>query len=174
MDDPTPTSPAWFSRVGRPFADAEHVAIEAMIRSHPELAEGQLGGIGRWHEAGELLRAAERDDAWWEHEEDERARLWERAADRHVEDELLARLTAVTQILTDAVHGAAAAAAARAGVADPALVRAAAGAALLAAHQRALAALAGEGPAHFFARKYALFAGGRWPLGCHRGRYVVF
>lgn len=51
---------------------------------------------------------------------------------------------------------------------------AAAGAALLAAHQQALAELAGEGGTHFFGFKYALFAGGRWPLGHHRGRYVVF
>ena len=174
VDDPTPAPPAWFSCVGRPFAPAEHAAIAAMVRGHAELAGAEIGGVRHWHEAGAFIRAAEWDDAWWELEEEERTRLWECAADRHAEDDLLARLAAVTQALSAAVHGAAAAAALRDGSADPALVRAAAGAALLAAQQHALAGLAGEGAAHFFACKYALFAGGRWPLGCHRGRYVVF
>ena len=44
----------------------------------------------------------------------------------------------------------------------------------LAAHQRTLAQLAGEGGRHVFVRKLALFAAGRWPLGYHRGRYHVF
>jgi len=174
VDDPTPAPPAWFSCVGRPFAPAEHAAIAAMVRAHAELAGAEIGGVRQWHEAGAFIRAAEWDDTWWEHEEEERARLWECAADRHAEDDLLARLATVTRALTAAVHGAAAAAALRDGSADPALVRVAAGAALLAAHQHALVALAGEGATHFFAAKYALFAGGRWPLGYHRGRYVVF
>jgi len=169
-----PAPPAWFSRVGLPFAPAEHAAIAAMVRGHADLARAEIGGARQWHEAGAFLRAAERDDAWWEHEEEERTRLWDCAADRIVEDELLARLAALTRALTAAVHDAAAAAAARAGGTDPALVRAAAGAALLAAQQHALAGLAGEGATHFFAAKYALFAAGRWPLGCHRDRYVVF
>jgi len=174
MDDGTPTLPAWFSCVGRPFAASEHAAIAAMIRGHDVLARAEIGGISQWHEAGEFVRAVEADGTWWDHEEEERSRLWECAADRCTEDGLLARLFAVTHALTDAVHGAAAAAAARDGVADPALVRAASSAALMAAHQHALAELAGEGAAHFFGFKYALFAGGRWPLGYHRGRYVVF
>jgi len=69
---------------------------------------------------------------------------------------------------------AAAIAAARDGSNDPGLVRAAAGAALMAAHQSALARLAGEGTGHFFVRRHALFEGGRWPLGTYRGQYLVF
>ena len=166
--------PAWFSRVGAPFAPAEQAAIAALIEGHAGLVRAEVGAVADWHEAGAFLRAAERDDAWWEHEEEERTRLWDCAADRIAEDDLLARLAAVTRALTAAVHDAAAAAAARAGGTDPALVRAAAGAALLAAQQHALAGLAGEAATHFFTGKYALFAGGRWPLGYHRGRYAVF
>jgi hypothetical protein len=174
MDERTLTSPVWFSRVGLPFAPSERAAIEAMIGGHAVLARAEIGGVGHWHEAAEFIRAAEWDDTWWEQEEQERARLWECAADRCTEAELLARLAAVTDALTAAVHRAAAAAAARDGVADPALVRAAASGALMAAHQHALAELAGEVGTHFFGFKYALFAGGRWPLGYHRGRYAVF
>ena len=97
------------------------------------LARAEIDSVGQWHEAGEFIRAAEWDSTWWDHEEEERARLWECAADRHGEEDLLARLTAVTDALAGVVHGAAQAAAARAGGADPPLVRAAAGAALMAA-----------------------------------------
>ena len=44
----------------------------------------------------------------------------------------------------------------------------------LAAHQSALALLAGEGPDHRFVRKYALFTRGRWPLGYHSARFAIF
>ena len=83
-------APAWFSRVGLPFAPAEHAAIAALIEGHAGLARAEVGAVADWHEAGAFLRAAERDDAWWEHEEDERARLWDCAADLHAEDDLLA------------------------------------------------------------------------------------
>ena len=86
----------------------------------------------------------------------------------------MSRLTGATDALADTLHGAAAIAAARDRVADPGLVRAASGAALMAAHQSALAQLAGEGAGHFFTRRFALFEGGRWPLGEYRGEYCVF
>jgi hypothetical protein len=174
MADAAVTSHAWFSRVGLPFAASERAAIAAMIHEHAVLARAEIGGVGQWHEAGEFIRAAEWDSTWWDHEEEERARLWECAAERHAEEDLLARVTAATDALAGVVHGAAQAVASRAGGVDPALVRAAAGAALMAAHQHALADLAGEGAGHFFCLKYALVTLGRWPLGYHRGRYVVF
>ncbi len=46
--------------------------------------------------------------------------------------------------------------------------------ALLAAHQSALARMAGEGPDHRFVRKFALFVGGRWPLGYDSARFAIF
>jgi len=165
---------AWFSCVGLPLAPSDRAEIEALIRDDALLARVEIGVVSQWHEAGEIIRAADRDSAWWDHEEEERERLWQCAAERYGEDELSTRLRAITDALADAVHDAAAAAAARAGVVDPALIRAASGAALMAAHQQALCELAGEGGTHYFTRKFALFAGGRWPLGYHRGRYVVF
>jgi hypothetical protein len=166
--------PVWFSRLGRPFAASEQAALAAMLAGHAALARAEVDHVEHWHEAGEFVRAAELEGTWWDLEEEERARLWECASDRFSESDLLARLAALTRSLTPSVQAAAAAAAKRAGVADRDLVRTAAGAALMAAHQRALAALAGAGGAHLFDSKYALFAGGRWPLGHHRGRFAVF
>jgi hypothetical protein len=87
-------------------------------------------------------------EAWWQAEEEQR--------------------------LNEALHGAAAVAATRAGCSDAALIRAAAGAASYAAHQAHLALAAGAPPGHPFLRKYALYCGGRWPLGVYEGRFAIF
>jgi hypothetical protein len=34
--------------------------------------------------------------------------------------------------------------------------------------------LAGESPNHRFILKYALWKGGRWPLGYHSARFAIF
>ena len=75
---------------------------------------------------------------------------------------------------SQSIHGAAAIAAERDGVADAALVRAASGAASMALHGAALARLAGQGAEHLFVRKYALFESGRWPLGVVGGLFYLF
>lgn len=165
---------AWFARVGLPLASADVDAIREMLGGPTTPAGPGIRGIAHWHEAGEIIRAADWDTASWDRDEDERQRLWQSAAERFGEDAILRQLTSATAALADPLHGAAAVAAAREGVADPGLVRAAAGAALMAAHQSALARLAGEDERHFFARRFALFAGGRWPLGDYRGHYCIF
>jgi hypothetical protein len=63
---------------------------------------------------------------------------------------------------------------ARSGCADAALIRAAAGAASHAAYQARLARAAGAPPGHPFLRKYALYCGGRWPLGVYEGQFAIF
>jgi hypothetical protein len=70
--------------------------------------------------------------------------------------------------------GAAAVAAARAGMADPSVTRVAAGAASQACDQAALALAAGADGHHPFAAKYRLFLAGRWPLGVVGSRGFVF
>ena len=87
---------------------------------------------------------------------------------------LLERLGAATELASDIIYAAAASAAARAGVADAALIRAASGAASMALHEAALVPLAGQGSDHVFVRKYALFAAGRWPLGTVGGMFYLF
>jgi hypothetical protein len=165
---------AWFSRVGMPLASGERAAIGELLQAASEASRIEIHGLAHWREVGELIRAADWDLWAWEREEEERQRLWQIACERLDEDRLLGRLTAVADALAEALHGAAEIAAAREGIADPGLVRAAAGAASLAVHQSTLVELAGEDSGHFFVRRHELFAGGRWPLGAYRGRYLVF
>jgi hypothetical protein len=76
--------------------------------------------------------------------------------------------------LNEALLGAAAVAAARAGCADAALIRVAAGAASYAAYQARLARAADAPSTHPFMRKYALYCGGRWPLGVYDNAFAIF
>jgi hypothetical protein len=165
---------AWFARTGLPLSARELAALDAIRRGDALLARAEPGSVAHWYEAGAIVRAADRDSRWWDHEEEERERLWECAAERHGEDALAAAFAAIGADLRDAIRAGAAVAMARLGAADPELAREAVSAALLAAHQRSLARLAGEGDGHYFCAKYQLFAGGRWPLGLHDGRYWVF
>jgi hypothetical protein len=167
-------APAWFTRVGLPLSEQEQAGIAAMLRSLDLAPGAPIVGAASWREAAQVIRAEEWDSRWWDAEEEERERLWSVAAERLTENELLARLTAVTSAFGDPVRNGASFAASRGGVADSGLVRAAADAALLAAHQQALANLAGVPDEHYFQRKFELFATGRWPLGVFSGKYVVF
>jgi hypothetical protein len=72
------------------------------------------------------------------------------------------------------VHGAAAVAASRSGVADEALIRAAAGAATQGAYHAALVLAAGGDEHHPFAIKFRLFEAGRWPLGIVGATFNLF
>ncbi len=111
---------------------------------------------------------------WWNAEEKERLSLIERAAAQWGERSLMAALTRVTDEATRLTLGAASVAAARDGIADPALSRVAAGAATQAAYQAALARAAGAADSHPFAIKFRLFAAGRWPLGLVGDTFHLF
>ena len=166
--------PAWFARVGLPF-DAEEQAGIIALKCGLDIAAGAaIAGAASWWDAAQFIRADAWDSRWWDAEEEERERLWGVAAERLTEEALLGRLTSCTGELAGTVRIAATFAASRAGVGDPELIRAAIDAALLAAHQQALAELAMVDSGHYFRRKFELFAAGRWPLGVCAGRYVVF
>ena len=154
---------AWFSALGEPLGDAEHAEIAAYLHGLG-LPDLPVRAASSWQEAGELCRQPA--GAWWQAEEAERVRL-----------ESSARLDPADPAwlqVTDKLHGAAAVAAARSGCADVALIRVAAGAATFAAYQQRLARAAGAPAAHPFLRKYALYCGGRWPLGVYGERFAIF
>ena len=153
---------AWFSALGELLGEDERSEVD-----------GYLGGLGlqapiravkTWEEAAATCRAP--SDDWWRREEEERERLERSARLDPADPEWLA--------LNDVLHGAAAVAAARAGCADAALIRAAAGSASYAAYQARLAHAAGAAAGHPFLRKYALYCGGRWPLGVYHGEFSIF
>lgn len=153
---------AWFSALGQPLGAAEHDDIRAYLAG---LAlQAGVRAVSSWQEAKQVC--AQPADAWWRAEETERRRLEQKAR--------LASAAADWLALNETLHGAAAVAAARSGCADAALIRVAAGAAGHAAYQARLAHAAGAAAAHPFLRKYALYCGGRWPLGVYQGRFAIF
>ncbi len=127
-----------------------------------------------WRAAETATRSPAWNATWWNAEEKERLSLLERAAAQWGERSLMAALTRVTDEATRITLGAASVAAARDGIADPALSRVAAGAATQAAYQAALARAAGATDNHPFAIKFRLFAAGRWPLGLVGDTFHLF
>jgi hypothetical protein len=170
----TGTPARWFARLGAALEPDEERLIAGLLAAHPRLEGAEVAVVAQWAEAAAIVRGTDWDSTWWDCEEEERERLWLRVADRIGEAALFAQATAHGQALAPVVRDAAAAAAARGGCSDAEAIRAASGAALLAAQQALLAELAGESDAHLFQRKRLLFAMGRWPLGLLHGRYFVF
>jgi hypothetical protein len=163
---------SWFAACGEPLLEPERADAEAFLAALG-LPPAPIEGVPDWSAAAATTKRPDWSAAWWDAEEAARIALHRRLAAALGEAALLAALTAVAEAANDAVHGAAAVAAARAGTADPALIRVAAGAAAQACHQNALALAAGEA-AHPFALKFRLFAAGRWPLGIVGGTCFVF
>jgi hypothetical protein len=155
---------AWFATLGEPLSAAERDDAEAYV-SALGFPDADVALVADWEEAEAAIRNPGWNSDWWEAEEQLRAGLIADAMEQISEDELLVALTAVTSAASEVVHGAAAVAAARAGVADQALIRAAAGAATQGAYQAALVLAAGADDMHPFALKYRLFEAGHWPLG---------
>jgi hypothetical protein len=155
---------AWFSALGEPLGDDETREIAAYLAGLGMNPAMPVHQALTWKEAAELCRNP--SDDWWRAEENERVRLERGVRLDPAQPEWLA--------LNEVLHGAAAVAAARAGCADAALIRVAAGAASYAAYQARLARAAGVAPGHPFLRKYALYCGGRWPLGVYAGRFAIF
>jgi hypothetical protein len=165
---------AWFARVGQPLSAAERTLVDELAKCVAPHAHSEIAALASWPEAAAFVRASEFDATWWDQEEQEREWLWTRATQHQSESDLLRHIDRLLSGLEAAIRAGAAAAATAAGVADSSIVGEATGAALLAAQHRALAELAGEDSSHRFARKYALFAAGRWPLGYHAARFAIF
>ncbi len=154
---------SWFAACGEPLTAGERDDVAAYL-ADLGLPDTPVAGTAGWAEAAATTRRPDWSRAWWDTESREQQALHRRAAERFGEEKLLVALSAVTEA-AQPLHGAAALAMSRAGIADPALARVAAGAAAQACHQAALALAAGAGSDHLFAAKYRLFAAGRWPLG---------
>jgi hypothetical protein len=154
---------AWFSALGEPLGESERSDLAGYLDGL-NLPSMPVHAVKSWQEAGRLCRNP--SEAWWRAEEEERSRLEHGARLDPADREWLA--------LNEALHGAAAVAATRAGCADAALIRVAAGAASYAAYQARLARAAGAPSGHPFLRKYALYCGGRWPLGVYEKAFAIF
>jgi len=168
------SSASWFAACGLPLENSDLTDARAYLYSLGAPAMTRIEPVASWDHAERIIRNPAWDTMWWDREEFERKSLLAQCMRKLGEVSALDDLSIKAGIEHEIIHGAAALAAARAGVADPALTRAAAGAASMAAHGRALARLAEAGDTHMFVRKYGLFEGGRWPLGIVRGAFYLF
>lgn len=155
---------AWFDRLG---AELESDEVDWAERYLAELGfpDVAVSPVADWEEAEAAARNPDWNSDWWEAEEQLRAALLADAVAKSDEETVMLTLTHVTNRASEAVLLAAEAAAARFGVEDEALIRAAAGAATQACYHAALVLAAEADEEHPFALKYRLYEAGRWPLG---------
>ena len=163
----------WFATVGAPLAAAERALADDYLAAlgFPGTA---VDGVADWPCAQALADAPDWDRAWWRAEDALRQALLATGTAQHGGGALLAALTRVTLAASDRGHDVALGALDRAGIADAALARAAAGAATQAAYLGALAVVVDAPPDHAFIAKLRLFEVGRWPLGIVGGHFHVF
>ncbi|WP_298724989.1 hypothetical protein [uncultured Ferrovibrio sp.] len=164
---------SWFSAVGEPLEPSEIADAEAYVSAlgFPDVS---VAAVEDWRAAAAAAQAPDWSQDWWQAEEQMRKALLEEALSLNPEHDLMVALTHVSTKASEVSHGLAAVSAARAGVADEALIRVAAGAAAQAAYQAALV-LAADGDAeHPFAVKFRLFEAGRLPLGIVGNTFNLF
>lgn len=154
---------AWFSAVGEKSVESEASDIRSYLAGL-DLDVDEVVWLDSWQAAGDIAKHPDWSPAWWEAEESLRLALFEEAVRSPGEEPVLKLLSRINSAAAESLHGPAAVAAARSGLADPGISRAAAGAAAQACHLAALARLSGRGADHPFEAKLRLFAGGRWPL----------
>ncbi len=164
---------SWFASLG-----------EALTPSEQADAKGYLAGLGfqdinvhpitNWEQAQAAIQDPNWNQRWWDAAERERQALLLDANSAHTEIALMTGLSRVTQAASKRLSGLAAEAAARDGIADQGLIKAASGAASEAAYQAALALAAGAPASHPFALKYNLFEAGHWPLAVVGNRFDLF
>lgn len=162
---------SWFAALGEPLTggEREDAAEHLAGLGFPDTP---VAAVADWNAARQATTGPDWDPRWWDREETLRRERLAMAETRFGEARAMEVLTAVVAAATEVVHGAAAIAATRAGVADPALARVAAGAATQACYQAGLDRLTGGGTP--FAPKFRLFQAGRWPLGIVGGRFLLF
>lgn len=164
----------WFTACGLPLEPSDISEARGYLDALQMHSSVRIEPAASWTHAERIIRSPVWDMSWWEREESERRRLMTMCIARLGEAAVIESLDLAIGLEHEVIHGAATLAALRLGVGDESLVRAAAGAASMAAHGRALAQLAQVGDDHLFMRKYALFAGGRWPLGLLGGAFHLF
>ncbi len=163
----------WFAAVGEPL-DREAKGLARDYLDGLGFPDAEPARVASWEDAADAAANTDFDTAQWEAEEQLRAGLATDALEAISEEGLAIALTHVTAILGGRLGAAAREAASFAEIDDEALMDAAAGAAVQAAHNAALALIAGAGEDHPFHRKFALFARGRWPIGVAGLTFNIF
>ena len=169
---------SWFSFVGTPLTNAEREDVEAYTQALG-LGSLELAELKDWRAVEDCIKQTDWDNDWWQAEEDLRKALLAQAEAKVGDMALTRALTGLTEKVSDMVHGAAAVAASRGGVADQGLTRSAAGAATMSAYQAAVEKaaagdIANDTGGQAFAAKFRLFEAGHWPLCVRAGTFYIF
>ncbi len=154
----------WFANLGRPL-DREVKALARAYLDSLGFPDAEVARITQWEDALDAASGLDFDTDQWEIEESLRAGLATEALERLSENGLTIALTHVSALLGKGIGSAVREAAAFSEINDEALMDAAAGAAIQAAHNAVLAVIAEAEPDHPFHCKFALFTHGRWPIG---------
>ena len=153
----------WFAHTGAPF-DAE---LRGDARDYLDLLgfpQATVTRVASWADAAAAAESLDWDSPAWEIEELLRADLTQRATEVMDEEALELALTHVSAQAAQALEQALRPQSALWDIEDEALLNAALGAGVQAAHQAALVLAAGA-THHAFALKFRLYEQGRWPIG---------
>lgn len=167
--------PAFFSRLGERL-DAREIALSRAYLDGLGLPEAEPAEMGDWTDAIAAAETLDRDPMAWEAEELQRAALVERALERLDEQALQAALTLVASKIGELAKEAAEASATMDDMYDEAVVNAAAGGLVQAAHGAVLVLLAeaeDDDPPHPFLARWRLYVRGRWPVGVAGSTYNI-
>lgn len=164
----------WFFMLGDALSPGELSQLRDYFRGLGIGGDVAVEQVTTWSGARAVITNQEWDRRYWDAEQAEKQRLTAAARDLRGDLELVQQQSRTLEQSSEAVHGAAAVAAARFGCSDVGLIGAAAGAASEALHLAELAELAGEALPHPFLSKQAVFEAGHWPLGAVGARYYVF
>lgn len=167
--------PAFFSRLGERL-DAREIALSRAYLDGLGLPEAEPAEMGDWSDAIAAAETLDRDPMAWEAEELQRAALVERALERLDEQALQAALTLVASKIGELAKEAAEASATMDDMYDEAVVNAAAGGLVQAAHGAVLVLLAeaeDDDPPHPFLARWRLYVRGRWPVGVAGSTYNI-
>jgi len=163
----------WFARVGARLEGREAREARAYLDALG-FPEADVARLTTFADAADAAASPDWDDPAWEAEEQLRAGLTEDAAARLGEEALSLAMTHVAARAARAVEAQIERAAQLWDVDDEALLNAARGAAIKAAHEAALVLAAGAEESHPFALKFRLFERGRWPVGVAGTSFNLF
>jgi hypothetical protein len=166
-------SVAWFSQVGRPLNPVTRKLAQSYLDALG-IAHIGIAPLHDWREASEAAETYGFDSPQFETEEQLRAALSDRALAHMSERALEVVLTHVTACATAALDSRLEEEAELWELKDEAVLTAARGAALAAAHNAALVLAGGAADGHALAQKYRLFELGRWPVGIAGASFNLF
>lgn len=163
----------WFGRLGERLSRQDRLLAEAYLEALG-FPDAGVAEVEDWSEAAIAATNLDVDTPAFEIEEQQRSALTAEALELMDEELLTFALTHVSSEIAEIVENAAGDAALRTGYDDEETIRAAAGAAIQAAHQAALVLAAGIEDETAAAHKIRLFEAGRWPLGLIGSTFHIF